>query len=873
MIRPLFCLCVALLFVSISSWGQWNLVQDASPNGPNCIQLTPNINNNRGAAWHTCPLHLGAPFLLEFDMNFGGSDDGADGVCFVLQQISNSASGPLSVNGAQIGYGAENPATGVFNTNSLAIEIDTFANDGSPGTGVNQNDPPVDHIAIFRDGSLEHNSGYQLAAAVQAHPTTANIETGIDYPLTVAWDPETEVLEVYFAGSLRQSLTLDLVNDVFGGDPLVFWGFTASTGGLSNPQSFCDNSFYYSSYLDGLTVLEPAPWISCIGGDTDFTAEPLLPSVDAVWDDTNDAVLTVESAGNYPMTGFNASGCPTHEEFTIDVLNPDLQLLVDPNLVVCGGVEAALEATAAPGATIAWDGVEGGSVVTSVPGLHEVTATLGVCDATLQVDVTFQALPDVSFALGTDPTTGPIVICDGEPTDVHAVPSPGATASWQSIGGPLLTVSQSGTFTATSTVNGCESNPQSIEVQALPLAEGVFSATPNTLCWGATGVVGFDIFNDASIVSWSLPSGTSNLGQAGAGTYLVELIHDNGCASTESFGYTMLPPIISGLVDPDPLCDDSVATLSITGNVDNIAWNTGGSGADLTVFPSMGGGPFVANVTLGACSRSDTAHVTWWPTPSVGTLQDSVSRCVLGPGYTFAWPDQSEPAVGTWIWTVNGEPATAGYDAFEEGLYAIEVSDNVTGCFDTHETVLNVLPNLAMDIDVDDPLICMGDSTSVEVTILSVLDTDPYEIPFSLEWSTEGMSGLTNNAAGGQHFVVATNACGSVEVMAEVEEEYCGCNLWIPNTFTPDGDGLNDGFQIVSSCQWDAFSFRVFNRWGEQVWSTFDQDRPWDGGADDLGEGKHYLPDGVYTYVVRWEYRDRGVFFKDQKVGHVLLVR
>ena len=678
-------------------------MQDASPNGPNCIQLTPNINNNKGAAWHTCPLHLGAPFLLEFDMNFGGSDDGADGVCFVLQQISNSASGPLSVNGAQIGYGAENPATGVFNTNSLAIEIDTFANDGSPGTGVNQNDPPVDHIAIFRDGSLEHNSSYQLAAAVQAHPTTANIETGIDYPLTVAWDPETEVLEVYFAGSLRQSLTLDLVNDVFGGDPLVFWGFTASTGGLSNPQSFCDNSFYYSSYLDGLTVLEPAPWISCIGGDTDFTAEPLLPSVDAVWDDTNDAVLTVESAGSYPMTGFNANGCPTHEEFTIDVLNPDLQLLVDPNLVVCGGVEAALEATAAPGATIAWDGVEGGSVVTSVPGLHEVTATLGVCDATLQVDVTFQALPDVSFALGTDPTTGPIVICDGEPTDVHAVPSPGATASWQSIGGPLLTVSQSGTFTATSTVNGCESNPQSIEVQALPLAEGVFSTTPNTLCWGATGVVGFDIFNDASIVSWSLPSGTSNLGQAGAGTYLVELIHDNGCVSTESFGYTMLPPIISGLVDP------SFVRRRYRDFVHhrNVMFRMGRRfGSRPHRLSKHGWRSVCRQRDLGACSRSDTAHDVV-ADPVVGTLQDSVSRCVLGPGYTFAWPDQSEPAVGTWIWTVNGEPATAGYNAFEEGLYTIEVSDNVTGCFDTHETVLN-LANLAMDIDVDDPLICMG---------------------------------------------------------------------------------------------------------------------------------------------------------------------
>jgi gliding motility-associated-like protein len=456
---------------------------------------------------------------------------------------------------------------------------------------------------------------------------------------------------------------------------------------------------------------------------------------------------------------------------------------------------------------------------------------------------------------------------------VDVVATEGATAGWDDNGLPSIGFTQSGEYSAFAGTPGCSAVPQTLEVNLLPVPQTDVVATPETLCWEESGALQLNVSAGALVDSIAWPDGTNSLTQAGPGGYEFFMVGDNGCEKSETFAYPMLPPIVSGLVDPRPLCDDSIATLSITGNVDNIAWNTGGSGADLTVFPSMGGGPFVANVTLGACSRSDTAHVTWWPTPSVGTLQDSVSRCVLGPGYSFAWPDQSEPALGTWIWTVNDEPATAGYNAFEEGLYTIEVSDNVTGCFDTHETVLNVLPNLALDIDVDDPLICMGDSTSVEVTILSVLDTDPYEIPFSLEWSTEGMSGLTNNAAGGQHFVVATNACGSVEVMAEVEEEYCGCNLWIPNTFTPDGDGLNEGFQIVSSCQWDAFSFRVFNRWGEQVWSTFDQDRPWDGGADDLGEGKHYLPDGVYTYVVRWEYRDRGVFFKDQRAGHILLVR
>ena len=848
-------------------------MQNALPSGVDCVQLTPNATDNRGAAWHECPIHLGAPFQLDFEVNLGTFDEGADGVCFVMQQISNESDGPLSINGAQIGYGSEMPALGVFSTNSLAIEFDTYTNDGSPGTGFNQNDPPGDHIAIFRDGALLHNSPYQLAAAAQAHPTTNNIETGLDYPMSIVWDPATTLLEVYFAGSLRQSLTVDLVNDVFGGDPLVFWGFTASTGGLSNAQSFCGTSLFYSSYLNGLAVQEPAPWVGCVGGDADFTTQALAPSVSAIWDASGDAVLAPTTTGIYAMTGFNADGCPTHGQFDVEVLDPALQLLVDADLVICGENEAVLEATAAPLATIAWDGVEGATAVTTVPGLHEVTASLGVCDAALQVDVTFQALPDVSFSVNANPEAGPVLICEGEPVEIEAVPSAEATASWQTVGLPLLIVSEGGTYTATSTINGCESNPQSIEVQALPLAEGAFSTSPNSLCWQSTGVVGFNIFNEASVVAWDLPAGTSSLNQAGAGLYQVQLVHDNGCESTESFSYTMLPPITTGLVDPEPLCDNELVVLEVSENVDAIAWNVGGGNAELPVVASMGGGPYVATVTLGECTQSDTAFVTWWPTPSVGTLPDSVSRCVLGPGYSFVWPDQEEPAVGSWVWTVNGEPATAGYSAFDEGVYAIEVSDNVSGCFDTHETVLNVLPDLALDIQVMDPLICTGDSTEVKVTILPVLDTDPYEIPFSLVWSTEGMSGLTNNAAGGQHFVVATNECGSAEVMAEVEEEYCGCNLWVPNSFTPDGDGLNDGFQIVSSCEWDAFSFQIFNRWGERVWSTDDQDRPWDGGADDLGEGKHYLPDGVYTYFLRWEYRERGVFFKDQKVGHILLVR
>tara|TARA_B100000989_G_scaffold44753_1_gene28555 strand:+ start:2526 stop:5147 length:2622 start_codon:yes stop_codon:yes gene_type:complete len=868
----------AILFLltlhsSSAVWGQWNLVQDALPSGANCIQITSDAFNQRGAAWHTCPLHLGASFHLEFEVNLGMNNNGADGICFVLQQVSNESSGPLSTNGAQIGYGSTD-GNGVFGSRSLAIEIDTFANDGSPGTGDdNQSDPASDHIAIFRDGSLQHNSPNELSAAVQAHPVDENIETGINYPLDITWNAATMLLEVYFDGSLRHSLTIDLVADLFDGNPFVFWGFTGSTGGLSNTQSFCDNSLYYSSYMDGLAVQEPSPLVACVGDTVSFTAQPLTPTVDVLWDTSNDSVIDVTAGGSYAMTGFNSAGCPTHETFDVEILDPALQLLIDSDLTICGGSEATLSATAAPNATIAWDGVEGTTSVTSEPGIHEVTATVGACSTALEVNVTFQPLPQINFALDGVPTAGPIVICEGDAIEVEAVPSMNAVAFWEGSETHLLTVNGSGTFVATSLIGGCESNPQSIEIQTLPLPEGSFSASPQSLCWETTGEIGFDLFNDAFIVSWDLPSGTTDLSEAGAGVYTAHLIHNNGCEANATFTYNMLPPIATGLSNPLPLCDNDVVTLNVTGNVDAVSWNVGGDDATLPVVSSMGSGPFVANVELGACTQSDTAYVTWWPTPSVGTQPDTVNRCVLDAPYSFVWPTQMDAPVGSWVWSVNDEPATSGYSAFEEGEYTVEIRDTFTGCKDSHTVHVEVLPNLSLVASAEEPLICMGDSTTVHAELLPVLDTDPYEIPFSLTWSTEDGAGFFDNVAGGEHYVTATNACGSAIAVAVVQEEYCGCHVWIPNAFTPDGDGLNEGFKIESSCEWDVFSFQIFNRWGELVWATNDADQPWDGGAPELGDGEHYLPDGWYPYIVRWEYREAGKLSRKQKVGRVLVVR
>ncbi len=71
--------------------------------------------------------------------------------------------------------------------------------------------------------------------------------------------------------------------------------------------------------------------------------------------------------------------------------------------------------------------------------------------------------------------------------------------------------------------------------------------------------------------------------------------------------------------------------------------------------------------------------------------------------------------------------------------------------------------------------------------------------------------------------------------------------LYVPNTFTPNNDGVNDVWKIVyeSTC-WKQIDFTIYNRWGDVVFRGAD-DEFWDGS---LNGGSYYVADGVYTYTL-----------------------
>ena len=146
----------------------------------------------------------------------------------------------------------------------------------------------------------------------------------------------------------------------------------------------------------------------CLGDELVLTAEPLPPATSAVWADNGEPLLAITQAGTYELFGTDDQGCPASGAVDVtDAPGPELELLVDPNLVVCGGTEAELAASAAPEATVTWDGVEGLTTVTTEPGIHEVVASIEGCQTALQVDVLFQAIPEVSFALQGSLLWGP----------------------------------------------------------------------------------------------------------------------------------------------------------------------------------------------------------------------------------------------------------------------------------------------------------------------------------------------------------------------------------------------------------------------------------------------------------------------------------
>lgn len=236
--KSVLLLVCSILFMQVQA--QYVTNGTAYSTGNNCFVLTPDNFGQSGSVWYQNYMLLTYDFDMTFQVYLGYNDGGADGIAFVMQPLSTGAGSA----GGGLGYAGINP--------SIAVEYDTWQND----------DPWYDHISIQRNG--DPNSTGTIAGPVQASAASTNIEDNQNHTTRITWNATTKVLSVWFDGNLRTTYTGDLVNNFFGGNPLVYWGFTGATGGAKNPQSFCVTS---ATFRQALTLTVSSTNVTCPGAN------------------------------------------------------------------------------------------------------------------------------------------------------------------------------------------------------------------------------------------------------------------------------------------------------------------------------------------------------------------------------------------------------------------------------------------------------------------------------------------------------------------------------------------------------------------------------------------------------------------------------
>lgn len=144
-------------------------------------------------------------------------------------------------------------------------------------------------------------------------------------------------------------------------------------------------------------------------------------------------------------------------------------------------------------------------------------------------------------------------------------------------------------------------------------------------------------------------------------------------------------------------------------------------------------------------------------------------------------------------------------------------------------------------------------------------------IPGEYSWSDGSQGNKIIVAQSGSYSLTVTNECGEFIFSTELTAEDCTCNVYVPNAFTPNSDGINDFLEIYFDCDFDyqMIRFEVFDRWGAKIYSVSQGEVvKWDG----IFRQKA-LNNGIYFWHLEYEVIRNGISEKRIKKGDVTILR
>ncbi len=313
------------------------------------------------------------------------------------------------------------------------------------------------------------------------------------------------------------------------------------------------------------------------------------------------------------------------------------------------------------------------------------------------------------------------------------------------------------------------------------------------------------------------------------------------------YGYTLGNPTVTATYkDTLPgkyidtlICFFDSILISAESNLLNYTWNDGTRGASRYVRED---GLYYCLSTKECTIRMDTFKVSFLKgSLSLGADTiicpgDSLMLRVSGDG--FRWQDGSTDSI---------------YVVRHAGRYRVSIDEK--GCSFSDSVQISVYDQGAF-IAEGDTLICSGE----KLVLHGISRPEGH-----LTWNTGSFFDSVPVTQSGSYILQAENICGTFFDSVYIAIQDCHCQPFIPNAFSPNGDGNNDEFKVMLDCYPQQFALSVFNRYGKNVFSSYSRDEGWNGIY-----GSAPADVGAYYYRLQYQTPDGTLI---THTGDVLLIR
>lgn len=712
-------------------------------------------------------------------------------------------------------------------------------------------------------------------------------------------------------------------SDICEGDTMQLWvlnqqetNYLWSTGDTTSAISISQAGTYWvdisnlcDTISDTITIYKDHPIVFSLGPD-DTICQGDIRVLDVsgagadsvIWNTgLRTTVLPVDSSGTYWVEMYNACGLFT-DTVHIEV-KPQPQRKLQP-VNFCTDTTYTLDASQSVPSTYLWNnGAQTPTLTISQGGWYyvDITNSCGIIRDSVFVTAE-QYIPQ--FNLGKD-----TVFCQGSIT-LDPGTYTGASYLWQNgLRSPTLIANRSGTYfvkvenscnarwdtinvlitgppklilgtevrfcyTNTFTLNaqnpGCDylwntgDTTQSIVVDT----SGTFWCTISNPCGVLTDTVeviieydldDLDLGPDTLICEgetltlhtrypdtrtvWQDGSGEEFFQVTQTGLYWVELF--NTCGQWEDSIYVEVEGVPVFTLGPDTgICIDD-GNLRLTGpqGMSSYLWSNGEQTRE-TVF--LQPGKHWLTVTNSCFSYTDTIYAE---------LEYPID-VDLGPDTSFCETEMYWLDSRVENYTVRWENGSTGRyrELSSTGMYWARVRNSCGVFYDT----VSVRFDEILTPPVVDTLICRDDSALVDLTNLA----------YDFKWFDGKTQKVRTFTEAGIYPLYISNKCGTFEQLYLVSLSNCDCPLFVPNSFTPNGDGLNEKFRIGHSCMLKQYYLQIFDRWGMLVFETNDPAAEWDG----TFKGDRMSP-GVYSYQLYYEWNVYQSDRQKTKHGTISLLR